>query len=63
MEYKTINNIDCYGKCRIGNAVEVITGVDTFLVDNADFNNWKSFVEWLVKEYPQDEIMELVADN
>lgn len=64
MDTITINKIDCYGKLRIGNSVEVIPhNGESFLVDNANFKTWDAFIAWAQRELPGVRIAELVADN
>lgn len=62
MEYKTINNIDCYGKLAIGHAVEVNTEYDSYIIDNSDFTKWSEFITWAKEYFVNETVVECLSD-
>lgn len=58
-----IDEIDCYGDIAIGKTIEVITFYGSYLIDNSDFTNWDSFVNWLLNVRHYTGVQELLAEN
>lgn len=43
--------IDCYGKIRKGESVEIIGDWGSDIVDNESYSDWSTFVAWCARTY------------